>query len=266
MYDPGIGRWLSEDPIGFEACDANLYRYVGNDPTNRTDPSGMWDWPGAIVGALFPPIPIAITAGRLLEGNREQQDRSGHPGADEQGRFLLNHWLDGSGTELRLNDESWQNYMRANQLLPSQAREALRPDILERAARGADIGDFAIRFHGNIENGYGTGYQLLHGSKAVPDRGEWLGEDQGDVQMVGTATRECRRDGKTGFIYTIRTTWNDIIDPNPRYVLDTILSVALHAVYHPRDYKIKITWESTAHVVVDNGIVTGTGWPYDSNR
>ncbi len=41
MYDPTIGRWISEDPIGFEAADPNLYRYVGNNPTNATDPSGL---------------------------------------------------------------------------------------------------------------------------------------------------------------------------------------------------------------------------------
>jgi hypothetical protein len=29
------------DPIGFEAGDANLYRYVGNSSTNDTDPSGL---------------------------------------------------------------------------------------------------------------------------------------------------------------------------------------------------------------------------------
>ena len=40
-YDPQIGRWLSEDPIGFKASDANLYRYVGNSPTNSVDPSGL---------------------------------------------------------------------------------------------------------------------------------------------------------------------------------------------------------------------------------
>ncbi len=40
-YDPQTGRWLSQDPIGFAAGDANLYRYVGNSPTNRTDPSGL---------------------------------------------------------------------------------------------------------------------------------------------------------------------------------------------------------------------------------
>jgi len=44
MYDPGIGRWLQQDPIGFRAGDANLYRYVGNKPTNMTDPSGLAGW------------------------------------------------------------------------------------------------------------------------------------------------------------------------------------------------------------------------------
>jgi len=39
-YDAGAGRFLSEDPIGFAAGDANLYRYCGNSPTNATDPSG----------------------------------------------------------------------------------------------------------------------------------------------------------------------------------------------------------------------------------
>jgi RHS repeat-associated protein len=38
---PGLGRWISQDPIGFEAGDANLYRYVGNGSTNATDPSGL---------------------------------------------------------------------------------------------------------------------------------------------------------------------------------------------------------------------------------
>ncbi|MCO8124099.1 hypothetical protein NHH03_20310 [Stieleria sp. TO1_6] len=32
---------ISQDPIGFSAGDANLYRYVGNGPTNATDPSGL---------------------------------------------------------------------------------------------------------------------------------------------------------------------------------------------------------------------------------
>lgn len=41
MYDPSTGRWMSVDPIGFDAGDYDLYRYVGNSPTNAVDPSGL---------------------------------------------------------------------------------------------------------------------------------------------------------------------------------------------------------------------------------
>ena len=39
-YDPKIGRFISEDPIGFEGEDLNIYRYVFNAPTNLLDPTG----------------------------------------------------------------------------------------------------------------------------------------------------------------------------------------------------------------------------------
>ena len=39
-YDAQTGRFTSEDPIGFEAEDSNLSRYVNNSPANFTDPSG----------------------------------------------------------------------------------------------------------------------------------------------------------------------------------------------------------------------------------
>jgi len=39
-YDPGIGRWIGQDPIGFAAGDGNLYEYAGNEPTDFIDPSG----------------------------------------------------------------------------------------------------------------------------------------------------------------------------------------------------------------------------------
>ncbi len=41
-YDPAIGRWISQDLLGFEAGDSNLYRYVNNQPVMNTDPSGFF--------------------------------------------------------------------------------------------------------------------------------------------------------------------------------------------------------------------------------
>ncbi|SRR5579871_1240304 len=41
MYNPVLGRFLSEDPIGYESGDVNLYRYVQDNPPNATDPTGL---------------------------------------------------------------------------------------------------------------------------------------------------------------------------------------------------------------------------------
>jgi RHS repeat-associated protein len=39
-YDGNLGRFISEDPIGFGGGDVNLYGYVGNNSVMLTDPSG----------------------------------------------------------------------------------------------------------------------------------------------------------------------------------------------------------------------------------
>jgi RHS repeat-associated protein len=40
-YDPNVGRFLSEDPIRFDAGDENFYTYVRNDSVSGSDPSGL---------------------------------------------------------------------------------------------------------------------------------------------------------------------------------------------------------------------------------
>jgi hypothetical protein len=57
MYDPTVGRWTSQDREGFLAGDPDLYRYVGNNPTNEIDPSGTIEVhpsgpPGTVVGTV----------------------------------------------------------------------------------------------------------------------------------------------------------------------------------------------------------------------
>jgi RHS repeat-associated protein len=39
MYSSALGRFLQVDPIGYKD-DLDLYAYVGNDPTDKTDPTG----------------------------------------------------------------------------------------------------------------------------------------------------------------------------------------------------------------------------------
>jgi RHS repeat-associated protein len=43
-YDPQVGRFVSEDPTGFDGGDVNLYAYVGGNPVNGIDPSGLEIW------------------------------------------------------------------------------------------------------------------------------------------------------------------------------------------------------------------------------
>jgi RHS repeat-associated protein len=62
FYDPRLGRFTQEDPIRFSAGDMNLYRYVGNNPLNFTDPTGRasaiewfgfaWGW-GELIYDLY---------------------------------------------------------------------------------------------------------------------------------------------------------------------------------------------------------------------
>lgn len=66
FYDANLGRFISEDPIGFGGGDINLYGYVKNRPINRTDPLGLWDpgdWEAARQAAV-----TAAGAGGLAAG------------------------------------------------------------------------------------------------------------------------------------------------------------------------------------------------------
>ena len=46
-YSPQAMRWMSQDPLGYDGGDTNLYRYCGNSVTNTVDPTGLrpWGWP-----------------------------------------------------------------------------------------------------------------------------------------------------------------------------------------------------------------------------
>jgi len=65
-YNPSLGRWMSEDSIGFAGGTTCLYCYCGNSPTNEVDPSGLQS-PG--YGALpnprfeLPPNPPIVPGG-----------------------------------------------------------------------------------------------------------------------------------------------------------------------------------------------------------
>ena len=75
-YDAGVGRFISEDSIGFSAGDTNLYRYVFNNSTNYIDPSGNIGFLalvglGILGGAAFNIVRQNIA---ILQGSQEGLD------------------------------------------------------------------------------------------------------------------------------------------------------------------------------------------------
>jgi RHS repeat-associated protein len=113
-YDPSIGRWLSKDPLLFAGGQANLYNYVGNDPVNRRDTTGLYTevifWePVGHAASSFGHVSIAINgnsyswgpAGMDKESQasyvaRNRKFRSGRGvvlGLDVQQEFALENYL-----------------------------------------------------------------------------------------------------------------------------------------------------------------------------
>jgi RHS repeat-associated protein len=70
-YDSAVGRFISEDPIGFDAGDTNIYRYVGNNAVNAIDPSGLESETLDFEGAkwLFGPIIVLCGIGIQSAGD-----------------------------------------------------------------------------------------------------------------------------------------------------------------------------------------------------
>jgi len=132
-YDPQLGRWLSQDPLGFTAGDANLYRYAGNRAASLADPSGLqedkpslgqaaWEfaknfWGGAWLWKLIWGAPEASRAAGELAGNTA----GGIAGFDETmaaqrhrwGRMAKGQFLDSDFTKRRYGyDENSSGVMQ----------------------------------------------------------------------------------------------------------------------------------------------------------
>ena len=65
-YNEAIGRFMSQDPLGFGGWDWNLYRYTNNDPLKARDPSGEGGPMSAAGGAFGATVGIGL--GAVLTG------------------------------------------------------------------------------------------------------------------------------------------------------------------------------------------------------
>ena len=92
-YDPKVGRFLQQDPIGFAGGDANLYAYTFANPVNYTDPDGQVAL--QLLSKLFDTAlkvysVVSVSDRILSEANRrageEQRSCQGATGAAGRGR------------------------------------------------------------------------------------------------------------------------------------------------------------------------------------
>jgi hypothetical protein len=108
MFDPTIGRWTTEDPIGFEAADADLFRYVRNNPTNAIDPSGRNITVGQ-PGTSSAPKPGGNAAPRAESPRGKLIDMFAPCRGDEADKDIFKE-TDASGSSLQVRCES-SNYV-----------------------------------------------------------------------------------------------------------------------------------------------------------
>ncbi|MBC7352949.1 MAG: RHS repeat-associated core domain-containing protein [Thermogutta sp.] len=94
-YDSRVGRWLSEDPVGFDGGDRNLYRYVGNWVLTAVDPDGLRFVGPTCAPCLQPYLRCIKRAGLMKAGCYAAA--SGWPLAGDVTCSALCAWLRWSG-------------------------------------------------------------------------------------------------------------------------------------------------------------------------
>ncbi len=238
--NPTTGRFISRDPLGYPD---GMNGYASWHVVNITyDPTGLFSIiPWFLLPEVEPPPKKLAGEGiSLILDNTVIKDWAG--------REIFNHWIRGSGRELNFTGGRWASYMRSNRRLTSQIKDFVWQHALSAVATvGQDFEPYGQpvrdRIQGRMENGFSTGYEMLHMSN----------NSIGNLNIVGDV---FFLDGDNGFgklsepckvylSYGLFITWNDIIDPNPKYPADVLASAFLRFYATPKDYVIRIKYTET---------------------
>ena len=168
-YDAAVGRFISEDPIGFAAGDTNISRYVANSPTNATDPSGLTSeghhWtPINVIAKLFEQGILSEAEYKYFAGRMSGPLSPGNPnvGYTDEHRCYdaaveeeLRRW---KGAE---NSEDYTRKMVADNLKAGKTWDGKRTNKV--------INDFNKKVHKHTLN---KNFDALKDEAKVSDRGE----------------------------------------------------------------------------------------------
>jgi RHS repeat-associated protein len=156
-YDPETGRWTSQDPVGFNGNDSNLYRYANNNPINLKDVSGLsgWDTFRGFLDGFNQGVQEALNPALAIQH-----------GIEALTDYLLGDWLDKHGLYRDPNP---------GKLIPPPA--------------GVDPGDYADgEFYGSCTAAVGS--MFIGGAAGAPAIAGKIGSLAGKLkQLPGMAKR-----------------------------------------------------------------------------
>ncbi len=233
-YSPELGRWISRDPIEEEG-GVNLYAMVGNNPVNRWDHLGFsfWDWHKRNI--VDPEVRRRIAALTTVF-------------EDRQGILIFLRWALALGD---WHDAPFGNYLKHNRNLNIKLREFWSNEFIRRNTMPIGYQIISGSFYAAMENGYTTGYKLLHG----------VNMDEGGLEYHGILTKTAPNCFSGDFSYT----WHDKIDPNFGERGDLIITpiVLGFLAYKPKDYVISINFSGQFKAkLIRGGFYDFEGYPH----
>lgn len=154
---------------------------------------------------------------------------------DEKGRELMNHWLGGSGKNLTFEyDKGWSDYMRSNEILLDRLqRISIARGYTMYSEGKSKYSEISGNKHFEIDNGYNTGYKMLHGTNYF------------SYVMNGRYDKSIN-----SYIFNFDLKWTDQINHNGKVLMDRVFNGITKAVAHPKDYWITIKWTQT--IIIKN--------------
>lgn len=222
-YAPKWCRFINSDlPTIVKSCKneqigLNLFVYCNNDPSEKTDPTG-----------LDSQYSLSLTDFK----------------SDWAGRKILWHFLFGKGKKLTINNKrKWKKYMnkgkmcscsRCNfsdeQTLKDYIIEIVKNDVPKNLKVGKKHKG-KLKRQASLENGESIkGYNYLHGTNATV----------GGLELNYSVERKKNKD-----VYIIECVWHDIMDPNYSYDSDSYKAALANKLkfIKPKSYEISIKWE-----------------------
>lgn len=169
-YSPTLQRFISEDPIGFAGGDPNLYAYVGNDPVNYTDASGLWPTPDSLADGFF----IGLDIYNIATGSRKDLPMNlamlgvdlialAVPGVTGAGQGLK-YFYAGSKrlTQAQMHSRSYQTYTKTNPMTGEVYTG-------RTSGYGSPLENIANRDRNHHRNDEGFGPAVLDKTSCNPD-------------------------------------------------------------------------------------------------